>query len=209
MSASLNAEKRVRDVFVIGASAGGIRAVIEVLSHLPVDLPAFVGVVIHRGAASTSDWSHTLGSKSEVRVVEPKSGDALVNGVVYIAPADCHMTFRDGQIRLDGGAKEHHTRPAVDPLFISAAQEYGPRVVGMVLTGGGHDGMEGLISVTAAGGISIVQKPSEAEHASMPEYAIAFDHVRALLSVDEIGDMIARLSRGEEVQLDAEDRPHS
>ncbi len=206
MSASLNAEKRVRDVFVIGASAGGIRAVIEVLARLPSDLPAFIGVVIHRGAASTADWSPTLGSKAEVRVIEPKSGDALENGVVYIAPADCHMTFEAGRILLDGGKKEHHTRPAVDPLFISAARAYGPRVVGIVLTGGGHDGMQGLLTVSAAGGISIVQKPSEAEHASMPAYALAYDHVRALLSLEEIGDAIARLAHGEEVPLDVEDR---
>ena len=206
MSASLNPEKRVRDVIVIGASAGGIRAVIAVLSRLPKDLPACVGVVIHRGAMSSSDWSHTLGSKAEVTVVEPKSGDALVNGVVYVAPADCHMIFEPGRIRLDGGEKEHNTRPAVDPLFISAAQAYGDRVVGVVLTGGGYDGKEGLIAVSAAHGISLVQKPSEAQHASMPAHAVAHDHVRALLSVEEIGDAIARMARGEEVPLDTEDR---
>lgn len=206
MNRSLNAEKRVRDVIVIGASAGGIRAVIEVLSRLPKDLPAFIGVVIHRGAISTADWSQTLGSKAELAVVEPKSGDALVNGVVYLAPADCHMIFERGHIRLDAGKKEHHTRPAIDPLFISAARVYRDRVVGIVLTGGGHDGMEGLLAVSDRGGISVVQKPSEAEYASMPAYALANDHVRALLSVEEIGDAIARMALGEEVPLDAEDR---
>ena len=206
MSAVLNPERRVRDVFVIGASSGGIRAVIEVLAELPSDLPASIGVVIHRGAASFSDWSRTLGSKSQLRVVEPKSGDLLVQGVVYVAPADCHMTFEDGHILLDGGVKEHHTRPAVDPLFISAAEAYGARVVGIILTGGGHDGMEGLRAVSAAEGISIVQKPSEAEHASMPAYALANDHVLALLSLEEIGDAIARMARGEEVPIDADDR---
>ena len=200
MSSSLNAEKRVRDVVVIGASAGGIRAVIQVLSRLPKELPACIGVVIHRGAISTADWSQTLGSKAELAVVEPKSGDALVNGVVYLAPADCHMIFERGHIRLDAGKKEHHTRPAIDPLV------YRVRVVGIVLTGGGHDGMEGLLAVSDRGGISVVQKPSEAEYASMPAYALANDHVRALLSVEEIGDAIARMALGEEVPLDAEDR---
>jgi two-component system chemotaxis response regulator CheB len=127
----------------------------------------------------------------------------LQRGFVYLAPADCHMTFDRDRIVLDRGAKEHHTRPAVDPLFASAALAYGPRVVGVVLTGGGHDGMQGLLDVTTAGGLSLVQKPSEAEHASMPEYAIAHDHVRAALAVDEIGDALVLLARGGVVPVGA------
>jgi two-component system chemotaxis response regulator CheB len=127
----------------------------------------------------------------------------LTRGFVYIAPADCHMTFEHGSIALDGGAKEHHARPAVDPLFASAARWYGSRVVGVVLTGGGHDGMQGLLDVTTAGGMSLVQKPSEAEHDSMPLYAIAHDHVRAALTVDEIGDALVLLARGGSVSVGA------
>jgi two-component system chemotaxis response regulator CheB len=138
--------------------------------------------------------------------VEPANGDLLTHGVVYIAPSDSHMTFGDDRICLDHGAKEHFTRPAVDPLFTSAAHAYGERVVAVVLTGGGHDGMQGLLHVTAAGGLCLVQKPSEAEHASMPEYAIAHDHVRAALSVDEIGDALALLARGRAVGVDLEER---
>jgi two-component system chemotaxis response regulator CheB len=199
----LNPERIARDVIVVGASAGGIHAVIEMLSRLPADLPAFIGIVIHRGADSTSSWSGVLGMKTELRVVEPSHGDCLQRGLVYLAPADCHMTFDLERICLDRGAKEHHTRPAVDPLFASAALAYGPRVVGVVLTGGGHDGMQGLLDVTTAGGLSLVQKPSEAEHASMPEYAIAHDHVRAALTVDEIGDALVLLARGRAVPVDA------
>jgi two-component system chemotaxis response regulator CheB len=193
---SINPERIVRDVIVVGASAGGIRAVIEVLSRLPADLPAFVGVVIHRGDHSKSNWSEVLGMKTTMRVVEPRDGDVLTRGVVYVAPSDCHMSFEDDRIALDRGAKEHRTRPAVDRLFTSAARAYGPRVVGVVLTGGGHDGMQGLREVTEAGGLSLVQKPSEAEHASMPEYAIAHDHVRAALTVDAIGDALVLLATG-------------
>lgn len=194
--ASINPQKTVRDVIVVGASAGGIRAVSEMLSGLPADLPAFLGVVIHRGAVSASNWSDVLGTKTKLRVVEPADGDPLRPGTVYVAPADCHMTFEHDRVVLGGGPKEHHTRPAVDPLFNSAALAYGPRVVGVVLTGGGHDGMQGLLRITTAGGLSLVQKPSEAEHASMPEYAIAHDHVRAALSVDEIGGALVLLARG-------------
>ena len=125
----------------------------------------------------------------------------------YVAPADCHMMFERDRIALSGGTKEHHTRPAVDPLFTSAALAYGPRVVGVVLTGGGHDGMRGLLEVTRAGGLSLVQKPSEAEHASMPEYAIAHDHVRAALTVDKIGDALVLLARGGAVPIGATEAP--
>lgn len=205
VGASINGEKVVRDVMVVGASAGGISAVIEILSRLPADLPAFMGVVIHRGADSTSSWAEVLGMKTKLRVVEPTQGDPLRRGFIYIAPADCHMRFEDDRIALDAGAKEHHTRPAVDPLFASAARAYGPRVVGVVLTGGGHDGMQGLLEITTAHGLSLVQKPSEAEHASMPEYAIAHDHVRAALTVDEIGDALVLLAQGASVSVVAAD----
>lgn len=195
----------MRDVIVLGASAGGIRAIITVLSRFPADLPAFMGVVIHRGHHSSSDWSEALGMKTKLRVVEPGDGDPLVKGIIYIAPGDCHMRFEHGRIALNGDAKQHRTRPAVDPLFASVALEYGPRVVGVVLTGGGHDGMQGLRHVTKAGGLSLVQKPSEAQDASMPEYAIAHDHVRAALTVDEIGDALWLLARGGEVPLSPAD----
>jgi two-component system chemotaxis response regulator CheB len=207
MSTSINSENIARDVIVVGASAGGIHAVIEILSRLPADLPAFMGVVIHRGAASTSNWSQVLGMKAELKVVEPSDGNALQRGVVYVAPADCHMKFEHDRIALDGGAKKHHTRPAVDPLFASAALAYGRRVVAVVLTGGGHDGMQGLRDVTTAGGLSLVQKPSEAEHASMPEHAIAHDHVSAALTVDELGDALVLLARGAAVSVSLKDAP--
>ena len=89
------------------------------------------------------------------------------------------------------------------------ASAYGSRVVGVVLTGGGHDGMQGLLDVTTAGGLSLVQKPSEAEDASMPEYAIAHDHVRAALTVDKIGDALLLLARGQVVPIDAAETAES
>jgi two-component system chemotaxis response regulator CheB len=110
MSASINPLKIARDVIVIGASAGGHSAVIEILSRLPEDLPAFIGVVIHRGAQSKSNWSPTLGSKTKPRVIEPASGELLTRGVVYVAPSDCHMTFNHDRVTLDHEAKQNFTR---------------------------------------------------------------------------------------------------
>lgn len=213
MASLINAEKIVRDVIVMGASAGGIRAVMTVLARLPAGLPAFMGVVIHRGAASQEDWSEVLGMKARLRVVEPVNGERLLPGSVYLAPSDRHLTFVNGRAVLDGGAKEHSARPAVDPLFLSAARQFGRRVVGVVLSGGGHDGMQGLLAVTNVGGLSLAQKPSEAAAPAMPEYAIAHDHVSAALSLEDLGDALVALARGKayapasgnQGQLDGED----
>lgn len=203
MDRSINTEKQPRDVIVIGASAGGIEAIIEVLSKLPADLPATIGVVIHRGSRSITDWSAMLGRKTRLRVVEPADGDHLAHGVVYVAPADFHMIFAGGKSRLEHGRKINYTRPAVDPLFMSAALEYKSRVVGVVLTGGGQDGLQGLISIKAAGGISLAQKPTEAQDASMPRHAISSSHVDAVLSLDEIGAALVLLANGKAVRVPA------
>ena len=194
---SFNPERLARDVIVIGASLGGIQAVTELLSRLPGDLPAYIGVVIHRGAKAPSNWSVTLGMRTKLRVVEPVAGASLVRGTGYVAPSDCHIMFESGAISLDGGAKQHFTRPAADPLFASAARAYGRRVVGVVLTGGGHDGLQGLRDIAVAGGLALVQKPSQSQDPEMPEYAILHDHVLAVLTIDEIGDALVRLVRGE------------
>ena len=196
MDSWINRDKVTRDVIVIGASAGGIDAVVELLSYLSEDLDAIVGVVIHRGVFSKSNWARMLGRKSRLRVVEPMDGDRLEQGTAYVAPSDRHMKFEAGRIALDNGPKEHFTRPAVDTLFVSAARDYGPRVVGVVLTGGGDDGTRGLISISEAGGLSLVQKPSEAEHPRMPASALANDHVNAALTLTQIGEALVVLALG-------------
>jgi two-component system, chemotaxis family, protein-glutamate methylesterase/glutaminase len=202
MQVSINDEALARDVIVIGASAGGIRAVMEILARFPADLPAVVGVVIHRGASSTADWSEVLGMKSRIRVVEPEHGDRLARSVVYVAPPDCHMVVDGERVLLDHGPKRQFTRPAVDPLFTSAALSYGARVVGVILTGGGQDGVQGLIDIHASGGLTLVQSPAEAKHASMPMHAITADHVDAVLSLAAIGEALVQLARGERVMID-------
>jgi two-component system chemotaxis response regulator CheB len=196
MGSWINRDKVARDVFVIGASAGGIEAVVELLSCLPDDLDAIVGIVIHRGDRSKANWAELLGRKSRLRVVEPMDGDILASGTAYVAPSGRHMRFEAGRIALDDGPKQHFTRPAVDSLFVSAAREYGPRVVGVVLTGGGHDGTKGLVAISEAGGLSLVQKPSEAEHPLMPASALAGDHVCAALTLQRIGEALVVFAQG-------------
>jgi two-component system chemotaxis response regulator CheB len=186
----------VRDVIVVGASVGGVAAISQLLSKLPADLPAIVGIVLHRGALSQADWSRTFRCGSDIQVVEPRQGQRLVNGVVYIAPSDKHMTFASGGAVLSSSLKQHFTRPAIDPLFSSAALAYTSRVVGVVLTGGGRDGTRGLLDIAAAGGLALVQTPDEAECGAMPESALAHDHVRAALTLDQLATVLPRLARG-------------
>jgi two-component system, chemotaxis family, protein-glutamate methylesterase/glutaminase len=103
------------------------------------------------------------------------------------------MTVEDGHLRTLRGPREHFTRPAADPLFRSAAAAYGPRVVGVVLSGGGSDGMSGLIAIKKAGGVSLAQSPTDAQTPSMPKQAIAGDDVDAVLAIEALGDYIAEL----------------
>jgi two-component system chemotaxis response regulator CheB len=188
-----------RDIVVIGASLGGLQAVPQLLERVPLDFRGSVFVVLHRGAHRTEFLTGLLGRSSGHVVVEPVDRELIVPGLVYLAPGDVHMTIEDSCIRVLRGPKEHFTRPAIDPLFRSAAAAYGPRVVGIVLTGGGHDGLSGLIAIKTAGGLSLVQSPAEARAPSMPMRAILDDHPDAVMTLDRIGDTISSLMNGKQL----------
>lgn len=202
----VNGERVARDVIVIGGSAGGVKAIEALLGLLPAELPAFIGIVNHRSPVS-SDWSRLFGRRSRLQVSEPHNGERVCNGHAYIAPADCHMRFHGGFIFLDRRPKQHLTRPAVDPMFESAAIEYGPRVVGALLSGGGTDGTEGMRCIWERGGLCLVQ--SDPEQPSMSENALEYDHVSAALTVPELADAIVLLTRGTNLSLQdrAAERP--
>ena len=152
--------------------------------------------MLHRSPHIESQLPFVLGRHAALKVVEPASGDLLEQGVVYVAARDQHLIFQDGRALLSRGPREHLTRPAIDPLFRSAAAEFGPRVTGVLLTGYGGDGVPGLISIKAAGGVSIVQDPREAAAATMPRRAIAEDDVDAVLTLDGIAAAIVNLVEG-------------
>jgi two-component system chemotaxis response regulator CheB len=188
-----------RDIVVIGASAGGVHALRFLIARLP---PAFVGsilMVLHRSSSFVGDCPSVLSGDSRQVVREPIDGEPVRGGSIYLAPRDVHMIVEHQHIRLVREGKEHFTRPAADPLFRSAAETYGPRVVGIVLTGGGHDGLDGLLAIKAAGGISLVQDPSEARVDSMPRHAIAKDHVDAVLSLEDMASTLAALMSGDAI----------
>jgi len=199
----LNIDRVRRDVIVIGASAGGVEALMRLFSELPVDLAAAIGVVLHRSPVHETRLAMVLGRRAALPVYEAGDGDPLKPGAIWLAPRDQHLLVEDGRLRLSRGPREHHTRPAIDPLFVSAAQSYGSRVVGVVLSGTGDDGVRGLIAIKAHGGLSLVQDPAEALHAGMPRNALAGDQVNAILSLDDLASTLGALALGEAVDVDA------
>src|SRR5262245_24437339 len=196
----INGDRTVRDTFLLCASAGGIQALTEILKRLPATLPATLGIVLHRSPTFESQLDRLLGRISALPVAEPADGDPIKVGQVYIAPRDQHMSIQDDRWRLDRGPKVHFSRPAVAPLFMSAAANRGRRAVGVLLSGGGSDGVSGLLAIKAAGGLSVAQHPSEAEAPSMPRHAIHDDHVDAILRLEQIASLITALAIGESLR---------
>src|SRR5687767_12767781 len=145
----INSNEFRRDVFVIGGAAGGIEALLALFLALPCELPAAIGVVVHRSPHFESNLARLLQRCSGLLILEPNHGEKITHNRVYVAPRDQHMVFEEGEARVHRGPKQHFTRPAVDPLFISAAEACGPRVVGILLSGGGDDGTSGLIAIKA------------------------------------------------------------
>lgn len=195
-SVKLNPEGLARNVIVIGASAGGVEALMRLFSMFPPDLPALIGCVLHRGALA-GQLAAVLGRRSSLPVIEPQSGDKASHGVIYLAPADHHLLFVKDRIEIQRSPREHSTRPAIDPLFRSAAKVYGKRVVGTILTGSGEDGVSGLLAIGEAQGLALVQDPDEAYMPYMPLNALRYDHVDGTFLLDELAPVLASLVRGE------------
>jgi two-component system chemotaxis response regulator CheB len=161
-----------RDLIVMGASAGGVAALSRLCALLPAGLPASLFVVQHIGNRP-SRMAEVLGAKSALKAVFPRHGEELAHGCIYVAPPDHHMLLQDGRIALTRGPKENHTRPAIDPLFRSAALCCGPRVIGLVMSGYLDDGTAGLRAIKDCGGVTMAQDPADAEFPDMPASALA------------------------------------
>jgi two-component system, chemotaxis family, protein-glutamate methylesterase/glutaminase len=193
-----------RDIVVVGASLGGVRALRQVFSGLPRDFKGSVAAVLHRGAFHAGgSLVAVIGRDAQLPIIEPEEPVAVTPGTLYLAPRDRHLVFRDHRLEPDRGAQEHFTRPAIDPLFRSAAEIYGSRVVGLILTGRGRDGVSGLVAIKSRGGVSLVQDPDEAEAPVMPESAIMQDNVDLVLPLDRVSTVLVRLAAGEAVHEDA------
>lgn len=161
-------------IIVIGASAGGVDALRFLAAHLPANLRAPVLVVLHIGAYR-SELPALLNAVGPLPAVHAEDGMAILPGHIYVAPPDRHMIVADGHLKLSRGPKENRARPAIDPLFKSAAEIFGSMAVGVILTGNLNDGTLGLYEIKRRGGIAIVQDPDDAAYPEMPTRAA--DHV--------------------------------
>jgi two-component system chemotaxis response regulator CheB len=186
------------DIIVIGASAGGVNALRRIAADLPADLPAAVFMVLHVPAQGRNYLPQIITRSGPLEALHPTDGMAIEQQHIYIAPPDYHMLLELGIIRIMRGPKEHRNRPSIDPLFRSAAQVYGTRTIGVILTGTLDDGALGLATIQQQGGMTIVQDPKDALYASMPMSAQALVHVDYVLPLKEIGfvlEMLVRQSR--------------
>jgi two-component system chemotaxis response regulator CheB len=179
-------------VVVIGASTGGVSALLEIAQALPSGFPAPVCIVLHIGS-NPSLLPELLRFRGNNHAVHAEQGQRLSSGTLHVAPPDCHMLVEGDTLRLTHGPKENFARPAIDPLFRSAAQSLGPRVIGVILTGQMDDGTAGLKAIKECGGIAIVQDPWTAMEPEMPRSALRNVEVDHCVALDQIAPLLARL----------------
>ena len=185
-----------RDIVVIGASAGGMEALQRLVGGLPGDLPASIFVVWHLPPGfQRSVLPHVLSKAGPLPACQAEDGMRIERGRIYVGAPDHHLLLERGTVKVAKGPKENRFRPAVDPLFRSAAYVYGPRTIGIVLTGALDDGTSGLWTIKMRGGTAIVQDPDEALHPSMPQSALQNVAVDLTLRIADIGPALARLAR--------------
>lgn len=183
-----------RDIVVIGASAGGVELLLDLVAELPPKLPCSLFVVLHTASGYLSSLPELLSRRGALPATHPNHRDPVIPGQIYVAPPDNHLLVRPGFVEVVRGPKENGHRPAVDPLFRSAAWSYGPRVVGIILSGYLDCGTAGLMSVKARGGVAVVQEPGSAAAPDMPRSAIrrvAVDHV---VDPPELPGLITKLA---------------
>jgi two-component system, chemotaxis family, protein-glutamate methylesterase/glutaminase len=178
------------DIVAIGASAGGLRALIVILSGLRESFPAPVMVVQHLDPHRESQMAGILGRHAPIKVVEAVDGSDIAPGIVYIAPPGQHMLVEQDHIRLTTTELVHFVRPSVDLLFESIAAQYGDKAIGVILTGSGTDGATGVRAIKERSGFVIVQDPDTAESAGMPHAAIATGLADTVLPLEEIADAL-------------------
>lgn len=190
---------RVIDIICIGASAGGVGGLQQVIGRLPARFPASLFIVLHLPQTGTSVLPNILSRAGKLPVVHAAHNDPIVPGHVYVAPPGFHLTLARHGMRVTRGARENGHRPAIDPLFRSAALAFGPRVAGVVLSGLLDDGTVGLREIKRAGGVAIVQDPADTPWPSMPQNAldhVAVDHCAPPAA---IGDFLVSLVRADAV----------
>lgn len=184
-------------VFLIGASAGGIETVRELLRLLPSDFPAPILLVIHTPADSPGLLARVLNRHSNLLVVNATDGSKLQSARVYVAPPNFHLLIEGDRMRLLNGPVENRHRPAIDPLFRSAARSLGPAAVGIILSGYLDDGCAGLSRINVLGGTTIVQDPDDVLVPDMPRNAMERLNPDYVVPIEELAPLMLRLASRE------------
>lgn len=185
-----------RDIVVIGGSAGATAPLKQILERLQTDLQAAIFIVLHVPAHSIGILSTVARAAGKLPVLQAEDGMAIEQGKIYLAAPDHHLLLLSGRLVLGRGPRENLARPAIDPLFRSAALHYGPRVIGVILSGFLSDGADGLSAVKRCGGVALVQDPRDAIAEDMPRNALEATTVDLCVSAAELGDVLSGLVRG-------------
>lgn len=180
------------DLIAIGASAGGLPALVDVLSSINSDFPAVV-IVQHLDPRHKSQMAALLARKTRKRVKEAEDGESLVGGTIYIGPPDEHLLVSGGKIQLAHSRLIRFSRPSIDIMFGSVAATYGARAIGVILSGSNRDGADGIAAIKRAGGITVAQDPATAEYRIMPQAAIDTGCVDLTVPLDKIGKTLTQL----------------
>lgn len=184
-----------RNIIVIGASAGGFEAIKKLVAGLPSDLPASIFIVWHMSPDVRGVLPQVLNRLETIPAEHAVDKEPILPNRIYVAPPNFHLLVERGRVRVTKGPKENRFRPAVDPLFRSAAYAYGSRVIGVILTGALDDGTSGLWTIKHLGGTAVVQHPDDAEVPSMPENALREVKADYIVPVSEMADLLARLTK--------------
>jgi two-component system, chemotaxis family, protein-glutamate methylesterase/glutaminase len=185
------------DAVVIGASAGGVEVLSALLSVIPANCRVSFFVVVHIPRERPSLLPEVFGSRCALPVREAEDKEPVQPGTVYFAPPDYHMLIDKGPaLALSGDEPVHFSRPSIDVLFDSAADIYGERLMGIILTGANQDGAEGLAAIGLAGGRTVVQDPETAAVAYLPQAAIQAGPVDAVLTIEQLQSLFAQLATG-------------
>ncbi len=192
----------VRNIIVVGGSTGALEALLRIVAALPEDFSASLFIAVHTSTGSPGLVDRILSRAGPLPARYASDGEPIRPGQIYIAPPDRHLLLKSDYVRVTRGPREHRFRPAVDPLFRTAAVAHRRRVIGVVLSGGQDDGAVGLAVIKTHGGIAVVQSPEDALAPGMPQAAIRHVKVDHVLGVDSLAPMLVRIA-GEQVQEDA------
>lgn len=186
----------VVDAIVVGASAGGVEALLKIFASLRVGYRLPILTVLHVPENRLSQLAPVFQARLPIKVKEADDKEDVAPGTLYFAPPGYHLSVEnDFSLSLSQEDRVFHSRPSIDILFQSAADAYGPRLAGFLLTGANNDGAFGLSCIKLSGGMTVIQDPDQAQARTMPEAALALQHPDYLLPLNDIGQLLVELER--------------